>query len=181
LIWREVKENLQARLPEQEDERLKTLTDEAKKRVVFLQRLGAAVGRPEAALSDERWQGPDCILTSSLDSGIIRLEGIFEQANVFAGMGLLAAIGAPPTSETKVKYRVVYSGKLQGQAVFGTMNKTRDSAALDVGVVASNVYMFFSEDGNELYVILDADTNKPTYERLRKLKLVTKAANPENS
>jgi Flp pilus assembly protein TadD len=65
-------------VPEKEDEKQKALIDEVKKRTVFLQKLGGAVGAPEIAALGESWQGPGCVLTCSLDRGTIRLEGSFD-------------------------------------------------------------------------------------------------------
>ena len=62
-------------VPEQEDEQQKLLIEDAKKRVVFLQRLGGAVGRPGLAKLDGSWQGPNCVLTGSFDGHTIRLGG----------------------------------------------------------------------------------------------------------
>ncbi|WP_298872746.1 tetratricopeptide repeat protein [uncultured Bradyrhizobium sp.] len=159
---------------EEENEQQQGFLDEAKKRVVFLQKLGGAVGRPENFLAGDNWHGPECILASSRDENIVKFEGYFDRANPFSG-GLLAAIGTP-SGEVKARHRVVYSGSIRGQAIFGTITTGRDGASTDLGLNTSTAYMFFNEDATELYAIVDPDTDKPTYQRLTKVQSLPWAA-----
>jgi tetratricopeptide (TPR) repeat protein len=161
---------------EKENGEQRTLIDEAKKRTVFLQRLGAAVGAVETADLGESWQGPDCVLTCSFDGNTVKLEGSFDRTNPFAG--ILSSLGSSPAAGAKVKHKVTYSGKVRGRAVFGVVSSGPDGAASDLGLNASAAYMFFSEDHGELYVMAGADTDNPTYQRLRKVELLSNIPKP---
>ena len=70
-----------------------------------------------------------------------------------------------------MKQSVTYSGKVRGRAVSGKMTVGPDGASTDLGINTSTAYMFFSEDESELYVMAGADTDNPTYHRLRKVQL----------
>lgn len=156
-------------VPEQEEKRQTHLIEGAKKRVVFLQKLGAATVLTEMASVGGSWQGPECVLTGSLTDGTINFEGFFERANPF-GMGIFGAIGGPSKTETNVRHKIVYSGKARGRAVFGEITSGRDGAASDLGLNTSAAYMFFGDDGTEVFIMIDPDSDKPSYQRLKKIK-----------
>ncbi len=62
---------------------------------------------------------------------------------------------------------------MRGRAIFGTMARERDGASL-LEAAGSNkkALMFFGEDGNDLFILEKADTDSPTYERLRRIQLL---------
>ena len=158
-------------VPEEEEKKQSELAESAKSRVIFLQQLGLATASNEPENVGETWQGPDCILNVSRNGNFVKFSGSFERDNPFAG--LLGALGGPVVASSKTKYIVAYSGTMRGRAVFGTMSREREGASLaESGGANKKALMFFSEEGNELFVMEKADTDSPTYDRLRRIQLL---------
>jgi hypothetical protein len=158
-------------VPEVEEKTKSELAENAKPRVIFLQQLGLATASNEPENVGETWQGPDCVLNVSRDGNFVRFSGSFERDEPLGG--LLGAIGGTVLANSKSKFNVVYSGTLLGRALFGAMSKEREGASLMESAGATKkALMFFSEDGNELFVMERANAASPTYERLRRIQLL---------
>ncbi|QUS40854.1 tetratricopeptide repeat protein [Tardiphaga alba] len=158
--------------PEQESEIAKELFEAAKRRVVFLQQIGAAAASEEPAELAATWQGPDCSLQLSRTGQSLRIAGTYERKNPFGSLGLLGM--SPSAPEVKSRYSVAYVGTIKGRALFGEFHRARDGgAALFDPANTQQALMFFSVDGSEIFVMRDADSDSPTYERLRRIQLVT--------
>jgi tetratricopeptide (TPR) repeat protein len=158
-------------VPEEEEKKQSKLAENVRPRVAFLQQLGLAVASNEPENVGETWQAPDCVLNVSRDGNFVKFSGSFERANPLGG--LIGALGGPIAASSKSKLKLVYSGVMRGRAVFGMMSREREGATLMESAGANmKALMFFSEDGNELFVMEKADTDNPTYERLRRIQLL---------
>lgn len=158
-------------MPEQETELNKAMLELAKKRVSFLQQIGAAAASEELVELASTWQGADCSLQLTRIGQNVQLFGTYERNNPFGNLGLLSM--SPPNAEVKLRYNLLYSGVMKGRAVIGQVTRAREGAANVFDPSSSKqILMCFSADGNEIYIMIDADTDSPSYERLRKLQLV---------
>lgn len=158
-------------VPEAEERMRSEFIENARPRVIFLQKLGLATASNEPENVGETWQGPDCVLKVARDGNFVKFSGSFESDNPFGG--LLTALGGPATTSSKSKFNIIYAGTMRGRALFGTMSREREGASL-LGSAGGNkkALMFFNEDGNELFVMESADTPNPNFERLQRIQLL---------
>jgi hypothetical protein len=157
-------------VPEQEREKQQELVEAAKRRIVFLQQLGAAVASETPSTLPTNWHGPDCAMSLTKNGTKVEIAGSYLQDSSF---GLLNALGMGTNgSSIKLKYDVAYSGKLVGRALFGHFERKREGAAVTDSGFKKLAWMFFSSDANELYVLQDADTDSPSYDRLKNVALL---------
>lgn len=157
-------------IPEEEEEKRNQLVETARPKTIFLQQLGSAAASREPANVGDTWQGPDCVLSVSRNGDFVKFNGSFERDSLG---GLLGALSVSTLPTPKNKFSVVYSGTIRGRAIFGTMARERDGATL-LEAAGSNkkALMFFGEDGSDLFIMENADTDSPTYERLRRIQLL---------
>lgn len=159
-------------LPEREADLNKEMVTTAKQKVAFLQQIGAAAASEELLELPSTWQGPDCALQLTKKGRSLNLSGTYERSNPFGNLGVLPM--GPSGSEVKIRYTVTYSGTVKGRALFGEVTRVREGAsAVFDPATTQKALMFFSADGGDIFVMRDAESDSPTYERLRKLHLVS--------
>lgn len=147
-------------IPDEEKKRLEDLSEKIKPKVEFYRSLGRAVSRAQLKSIAEGWRGPDCVLSATLSGDVLTFSGSYEQ-DVGGLAGLLSGMSLTKQVE---KYRVQYSGTVNGRTVNGFVSRTKEGgesplAATTLLGAAGNqakVAMIISDDGNEIRVMEDA-------------------------
>ena len=157
-------------LPDKESDRESELLEKAKPKSEFYKQLGRAVTRSDPNELAGLWEGPDCVLDVKSRGGEFRAAGSYErQSSGFLGLLAPSAGGSTSGDSTPVRFRVEYSGTMRGRAIEAHVTRDREGAKprastlLSSSIDETKVFMFLTDDENELRVMEISPGNDPRF------------------
>lgn len=151
-------------LPEQEDEKEKEILTKTRKLKEFFVSYGKAMLNNAPSSLDSNWTSPNCPVSVTLKNGEFIAEGSYEVKGL--GATLLQ-------QETQVnRFKVIYTGKLTGMSIQGTMVIDRDDepkGAKSLLGIDSNKHEIIMVINDTLDIIDVYDKNEPENARFSQL------------
>lgn len=137
--------------PETEAKRRDKVLADAKPNSDFYRLFGSALVRPQPTNVQEIWEAPEATLTIKIEGNSFTGAGVYEVAN----LGRLFALTIETdTTPTKTKYRIAYSGIIEGQTIRGTVSRTLDGSPAKAATVLGG------EDQIKVLIILGDGTSE---------------------
>ena len=161
-------------IPTEEQNKETAVLDKAKPVSEFYRAFGHATSQDDITDHVGRWQGPDCELQITIKGNVFIAEGNYEVSD--SGQRLREALaGKPPFPPITEKYRVSYSGKIQGHAVDSTVTRKEittpfaSSTFLTDLVNSKRAIMIISDNLNEIRVGEQDSSDKFSFYLLTRL------------
>jgi tetratricopeptide (TPR) repeat protein len=142
--------------PDEERERLNKILAAAGPVSDFYRQFGHAVARQQSGLAGN-WKAPECVVTSTVEGNVFTAEGTYEIPTL-PSLGLAGPYGGVVPAGS-LKYRISYSGLVNGRTVRGTVDRRladdRSPKPTILGGAKGlpEVFMILSDDGAELKVM----------------------------
>ena len=163
-------------LPDKESERQSELLEKAKPKSEFYKQFGRAVSRSDTNELSGRWKGPDCVLDVNSRDGEFHAAGSYErQSSGVLGLAVFGAVGSTSSDNTLVRFRVEYTGTLRGRGIEAHVTRDQEGAAMPTGSTLlgssadeTRVFMFLTDDENELSVMESSPGKDPRFYSLKR-------------
>jgi len=146
--------------PEEEDNKEAEIVGTALPMSEFYADLGRAITQTEPTEIGSKWEGPDCVLSVTVDGSSFRAIGVYEKPSPAAFANALRGLKGGIFGESEsVKIEVEYNGTLRGGAIEARVSRTDEDEAPIVNSLLGSlkdevpVLMFFSDDRSELKVL----------------------------
>jgi tetratricopeptide (TPR) repeat protein len=160
---------LLTRLKDVSDEEQKKLDDtieKVKPKAAFYRKVGEATVSAMPRTVAVKWRASECILEAAVDGTAVRMVGTYESpGSVLAGLVAGGFIQPSP-----VKSKIEYIAELRGQALIGSVSRTRSDPPPSLLEIAGNkakVLMYFSPDGQDLHVMENVRSATPRFYTLK--------------
>jgi tetratricopeptide (TPR) repeat protein len=143
-------------IPDEENKKQAQALEKARPISEFYRECGRAMSQLEPSGIATDWQGPDCHLKATLDGGMFKAVGVYEQIG-FAG--LLSPFVPFSRPREPDRFHVEYTGTLRGRAIEGTVTRIQEESPTKVPSLLSTVdqemrvLMVLTDDAAELRVI----------------------------
>jgi hypothetical protein len=153
---------------EEEQKKLTEALDKVRPKAAFYRKTGEAAILLAPKSFHAKWQSPECALEVSFDGMAVTMVGTYDSPpNALAGI-----IAGGFMQPQPVRNKIEYIGDLRGQAIFGTVSRTRNEPQSAVVELAGNkvkVLMYFSADQSHLHVMENARSASPRFYELQKV------------
>jgi tetratricopeptide (TPR) repeat protein len=143
---------------DEEQKRLDKILAEAGPVSDFYRQFGHAVTRQQSSLAGN-WKAPDCVVTTTVEGNVFTSEGTYDTLGLASLIPALAGPYGGVAPARSLKYRISFSGLVNGRTVRGTVDRRlADDGSPKPTIVGGakglpEVFMTLSDDGAELKVM----------------------------